>query len=110
LAFIPPWLIPCASTYETPLSQVAGGTSTLELHKLPNGQTNIVVFVSPKDAGNIKAREALLRVSAFAKRWDEEASMPVSIPLSEVVSCDAVSTASHDYRLDLVLAGKSTSP
>jgi len=110
LAYIPPWLIPCASTYEIGVDQVPGGTSILELHKLPNGRTNVVVFVSPKDADNIKMREESLRVSAFSKRWDGEASTPVSIPLSEIVSCQAVSTASHDYRLDLVLVGKSAGP
>lgn len=110
LAFIPPWLIPCASSYQIGVDQVPGGTSVLELHKLPNGQTNVVVFVSPKDAGNIKARQTSLRVSAFAERWAGEAGTPVSIPLSEIVSCEPVSTASHGERLDLVLGDKSSAP
>jgi hypothetical protein len=105
MVFVPPWLIPCDSKLEYGVESAPAGTSILELHKLSNGQVNVVLFVSPADAKKIRARQSSLEISAFAERWVDQADVPVSLPVSEILSCKPVSTESHGERVDLVLQG-----
>lgn len=83
--FVVPWSI--APDMNPSVSQNAGGTAVVELHKLTGGEVHVLGFVSQKDALKIETGAGAESVLLFPKPW-EEAGVLASVAASRIGSAN----------------------